>query len=566
MGLVSPRPKLSASCKNIPGDAAWPTKHAWDRLNATVDGRLIATTPIAHVCHVPTYSHEACEDLCRRWNTANTMTSLPAEIMSPWFQNQSCVPFTNQSTSCGLGNYASYSINISSVQDIMAGLAFAKKKNVRLVIKNSGHDFFGKSTGKGALSLWTHNLNSMQVIVDYDTSYYQGPAIKIGAGVRGGQAAKFAAQNGYRIVVGSCPTVGAAGGYSQGGGHSFLSGVYGFGADNVLEWEVVTVSGEHVVATPEQNVDLYWALSGGGGGTYGVVVSMTSRVFPDGEISTASLSFGLGQFEGPDEYWAAVEDFIAQLQPLVDNHGIVGELVMTNETLSLFGLMAPGLTSQELQVLLSPVLSALGQTQANLTAETISLSVSNGGGYYELFVATIEPLTETNVLSPAIGGRFVSRETIANNASAVTAAIRAATDGGRFFVAATALNAGGKSRVAAPVADNAVQPALKDAFLSLIITAVWSWDRPWAEAEGLLSELTNVVMPVLEAATPGAGAYANEANWQQPEWQGVFYGDNYERLQSIKATYDPQGLLYGRTAVGSEAWAEDAEGRLCRTK
>ncbi|KDN68227.1 hypothetical protein CSUB01_11243 [Colletotrichum sublineola] len=518
--FASPRPKLSASCKNIPGDAAWPTKHAWDRLNATVDGRLIATTPIAHVCHVPTYSHEACEDLCRRWNTANTMTSLPAEIMSPWFQNQSCVPFTNQSTSCGLGNYASYSINISSVQDIMAGLAFAKKKNVRLVIKNSGHDFFGKSTGKGALSLWTHNLNSMQVIVDYDTSYYQGPAIKIGAGVRGGQAAKFAAQNGYRIVVGSCPTVGAAGGYSQGGGHSFLSGVYGFGADNVLEWEVVTVSGEHVVATPEQNVDLYWALSGGGGGTYGVVVSMTSRVFPDGEISTASLSFGLGQFEGPDEYWAAVEDFIAQLQPLVDNHGIVGELVMTNETLSLFGLMAPGLTSQELQVLLSPVLSALGQTQANLTAETIT----------------------------------------------VTAAIRAATDGGRFFVAATALNAGGKSRVAAPVADNAVQPALKDAFLSLIITAVWSWDRPWAEAEGLLSELTNVVMPVLEAATPGAGAYANEANWQQPEWQGVFYGDNYERLQSIKATYDPQGLLYGRTAVGSEAWAEDAEGRLCRTK
>ncbi|KAK2034870.1 hypothetical protein LX32DRAFT_518067, partial [Colletotrichum zoysiae] len=126
-------------CKNTSGDATWPTKHAWVRLNATVDGRLIATTPIAPLCHDPTYSHEACEDLFQRWNTADTMTSLPAEIMSPWFQNQSCVPFRNQSKSCELGNYASYSINVSSVQDIIAGLAFAEKKNVRLVIKNSGH-------------------------------------------------------------------------------------------------------------------------------------------------------------------------------------------------------------------------------------------------------------------------------------------------------------------------------------------------------------------------------------------------------------------------------------------
>lgn len=107
----------------------------------------------------------------------------------------------------------------------------------------------------------------------YNTSYYNGSALKVGAGVRGGDAAEFAAQYGYRVVVGDCPDVGMAGGYTQGGGHSLLTGLYGLGADNVLEWEVVTASGQHIVATPNQNKDLYWALSGGGGGTYGIVVS-----------------------------------------------------------------------------------------------------------------------------------------------------------------------------------------------------------------------------------------------------------------------------------------------------
>lgn len=113
----------------------------------------------------------------------------------------------------------------------------------------------------------------------YNASYYSGPALKVGAGVRGADAAEFAAQYSYRVVVGDCPDVGLAGGYTQGGGYSLLTGLYGLAADNVLEWEVVTASGQHVVGTPTQNTDLYWALSGGGGGTYGIVVYMTIRMF-----------------------------------------------------------------------------------------------------------------------------------------------------------------------------------------------------------------------------------------------------------------------------------------------
>ncbi len=60
--------------------------------------------------------------------------------MNPAFQNQSCDPFTAENRTCELGNYASYSINVTGAADVIAGLQFVQEKNVRLVIKNTGHE------------------------------------------------------------------------------------------------------------------------------------------------------------------------------------------------------------------------------------------------------------------------------------------------------------------------------------------------------------------------------------------------------------------------------------------
>ena len=76
--------------------------------------------------------------------------------------------------------------------------------------------------------------------------------------------------------------------------------------------------------------------------------------------------------------------------------------------------------------------------------------------------------------------------------------------------------------------------------------------------------MTNVLVPKLESLTPQGAAYLNEENFQQPNFQHVFYGDNYDRLMSIKAKYDPADLFYTLTGVGSERWAEQSDGRLCR--
>ncbi|PVH94043.1 FAD-binding domain-containing protein [Periconia macrospinosa] len=225
---------------------------------------------------------------------------LPAEPINPAAQNQSCDPYTPVDRPYTLGNYPVYSINVTGAKDVIGGMQFAQKHNVRLTIKNTGHDYQGKSAGAGSLSLWTYNLQSIDIIKSYESasnpsnpsSTYKGAAVKLGPDAIGGKVYAALAAKGYRIVGGSCPSVGLVGGYTPGGGHSLLNSKYGMAADQVLEWEVVTAEGKHLVATPTQNEDLYWALSGGAG-TFAVVLSITTKIYSKGPVSGGSPSFTL---------------------------------------------------------------------------------------------------------------------------------------------------------------------------------------------------------------------------------------------------------------------------------
>lgn len=61
--------------------------------------------------------------------------------MEAFFANQSCDPFTAQDQPCLLGNYVSYAVNVSGTDDVIATLNFAKSNNIRLVIRNTGHEY-----------------------------------------------------------------------------------------------------------------------------------------------------------------------------------------------------------------------------------------------------------------------------------------------------------------------------------------------------------------------------------------------------------------------------------------
>lgn len=76
--------------------------------------------------------------------------------------------------------------------------------------------------------------------------------------------------------------------------------------------------------------------------------------------------------------------------------------------------------------------------------------------------------------------------------------------------------------------------------------------------------MTDDFIPRLAALTPNGACYLNEGDFLQPDFENVFYGENYDRLLSIKDRYDPNHMFYATTAVGSAYWAPQADGRLCK--
>ncbi len=421
--------------------------------------------------------------------------------------------------------------------------------------------YLGKSTGKGALSLWTRNLKLIEITTNYTSRRYQGPAMKMGAGVLSAEGYLAAYNRGFRVVGGTCPTVGLAGGYAQAGGHSILGSTHGMGADNVLEWEVITTNGTLLVATPTQNSDLYWALSGGGGSTFGVVLSMTSKLHPETQVSGATFSFNSSSV-GLDAFWEAVNMFHASLGPIVDD-GSTFLFALTNTSLTAYAVTSPNRTIERVTALLAPITSAL-------TARNISYSFkpTSFASYYEHFEAYFGPLPlGTFPVSQVTSSRLIPRSVVANNNTGLGRTLRSITANGNFYLGCTALNASRPNGAVSSPDLNAVLPAWRSALMHCITVGPWDFSRPKTDLLALQAELTDSVMPQLQEVAgvdDGAGTYLNEANFAQPSWQREFYGDNYERLRAVKQVHDPQDLLYAVTAVGSEVWAPDAEGRLCR--
>lgn len=477
-----------------------------------------------------------------------------ASIMAPFFANQSCDPFTSPSKPCTLGNYVVYAVEAQSAADIIAAVKFAKQNNIRFVIRNTGHDYLGRSTGAGALSVWTHKLNSIE-FKEWKDKDYAGSAVKLGAGVQGFQALSAALEKKQVVVGGECPTVGIAGGYTQGGGHSALSTSFGLSADNTLEFEVVTAAGELLTASRTQNADLYWALSGGGGGNYGVVVSMTVKTFPDAVVSGATLVFYAD--ENPAAiFYGAIDAFHAALPDMV-SAGAMVVYYFTSAFFQIAPLTAYNKTAGEVEAMLSPFAAKLTDMGVKYTLE-----YSQSATYYEHYDKYFGPLPVGNIQVgiAQYGGRLVPLSAFADDPAAMSAVTRYVAEKGVTWIGVgTDVSRFGRK------GSNAVVPAWRTPLVHATLTTPWSFDpADWDQMLANQRLMTDDIIPRIEAVTPGSGAYMNEADFQQPNFQEAFFGSNYQSLLCIKHKYDPDGFFWATKAVGSEKWTVASDGRMCQ--
>ncbi|KAL4908218.1 hypothetical protein BDW74DRAFT_147070 [Aspergillus multicolor] len=539
----------SCSCRCMPGDACWPDRATWSSFNQSIDGRLVATVPLGRPCHGSAYNAAVCDTLGEEWTLPEIHYETSSSIMAPFFANGSCDPFHPVDKPCTLDNYIVYAVNVSRPEHISKAIQFTTKHNIRTVIRNTGHDYNGKSTGAGALGIWTHNLKSIE-IKNWKDSHYKGKAIKLGAGVQGHEAYEAADAQGLEVVGGECPTVGIAGGYTQGGGHSALASAHGLAADQVLQWEVIDGKGRFITATRDNEYsDLFWALSGGGGGTYGVVWSMTSKAHPGTPVSGLNMTFtneGISQ----DTFYEAVGLFHATLPSLADA-GTMSIWYFTNTSFSLRPLTGPNIPVARLQELVKPFLDGL--TDLGITYNIYSKQFSSYLAQFNGMQADIE------VGIAQYGGWLIPRSVVLENNNALTDGYRHITESGATFIG-VGLNV---SKAVAGDVHNAVLPAWRDTLIHTTLTTDWAWgaDEEMLEQQ---RKMTEDYIPTLMELAPNSGAYLNEADFRQPNWQEAFYGSNYAALRKVKAKYDPNDVFYALQAVGSDEWTVSGSGRLCR--
>ena len=159
----------------------------------------------------------------------------PAANLWTYFTNDTCRPTQDPTDTCTLGYYGVYVLKATDKAHVKAGIDFARRNNIRLVIRNTGHDFLGRSTGYGSLIINMQHFQDVQWIDRYTgPGTYRGSAVTIGAGVRGKSilAQGHARNPPLAIVTGECPTVGIAGGFIQGGGHGPWSTLKGLGTSS----------------------------------------------------------------------------------------------------------------------------------------------------------------------------------------------------------------------------------------------------------------------------------------------------------------------------------------------
>ena len=253
--LPGKRALADAARRVRPGDPGWPSPGEWARLNEAVGGRLTKLADIKPSdADYKTYSHNPFYR-----GDAPTLTE-NAGWLDAWRSEPSA-----------------YIVAAENAADVAAAVRFAGEHNLRLVVKGGGHSYLGGSCAPDSLLIWTHKLDK---IVVHDAFRPEGstapsrPAISLGAGciwLRAYQAAEGAKRY---VQGGGCTTVGV-GGLILGGGFGSFSKRYGLAASSLLEAEVVTADGAIRIVNAEREPDLFWALKGGGGGTFGVVTRLT---------------------------------------------------------------------------------------------------------------------------------------------------------------------------------------------------------------------------------------------------------------------------------------------------
>src|SRR5262252_3926757 len=564
-----------------PSDSSWPSAAAWDGLKQAVGGRLVKIESPLVAC-VGALDSMACRDVLKALRNPFFIGDQPGATESTgWVDAWMFAPSV-------------YAVAAKSTEDVAAAVNFAREHNLRLVVKGGGHSYLGTSNAPDSLLLWTRAMDDIALHDDFvpqRCSTPPRPAVSVGAGAIWLHVYDAVTTKAGRYVQGGgCTTVGVAG-LVQSGGFGRFSKNYGTAAAALLEAEVVTAAGEGRIANACRDPELFWALKGGGGGSFGIVTRVTLKTHDLADWA-GGVFFSVKAMSGV-AYRDLIRAFVRFYAEQLFNPRW-GESVnlRRDDTLS-FSMVSRGLDKASAQTVWQPFLNWIAASpqdyrisgqpnifgiparnlwdaayqKANLRAAIISdprpgaqpgdfswaVDHDQIGAYWHGYESLWLP---ASLLQPDQQNRL---------ADALFAASRHWTTALHFNKGL----AGAAPEAIAASRDTATNPAVLTAFALAIIGGFGPPAYPGMPGhEPNLAEARNDAVAIGNAMdelrklgiTPAS--YVSESSYFERDWQQSYWGTNYDRLRAAKAEYDPDGLFIVHHGVGSEDWSADGFERL----
>jgi FAD/FMN-containing dehydrogenase len=392
--------------------------------------------------------------------------------------------------------------------DVANAVKWARENNVPIRMRSGRHalakDFNQTDNG---IVIDTSHMRS--VLVDK-----LGLTATIQAGIRVGNLVRMLAKEGFLAPFGDSATVGI-GGISTGGGITAIQRTVGVISDNILEATIVDANGDILHLSKNKFQDLLWAIRGGGGGNFGIITSYKLRILP------APSKVGIFQVVWP---WKQLEEVIDTWQkwsPSVDVRlGTILEVYSkTNGLLRSQGIfLGP---KDKLEKLIKPLTEVGFPIKVFIDEVSLSEAIE--------FWAPNEPLVDTQ--SSTWSSAWVEKVLPKEGIKAIRNFLEKATgDESNFFF----LNSGG--------AMNEVDPQ-DTAFFWRNTKYYLEWDASWTKESESQKNIKLVQETRERLKSYITGSYVNVPDLNLKNYGQLYYGDNFARLQKVKAKYDPKNVF-----------------------
>lgn len=394
-----------------------------------------------------------------------------------------------------------------TVQDVIHTVRWTREHGLPLSVRGAGHEIFGRSLRENGVTIDLSQMRSVTIDPVARTAQVQ-------AGSTAGDLIEAAEKYGLATTTGTVSSVGMTG-LTLGGGYGSLMGAYGLAADNLLSAQVVTADGQLIAASAEENPDLLWGLRGGGG-NFGVVVSLEYRLHPLATVLSGLLLYPLEQAR------TVLHNFNEFIATAPDELTIRSGFLQTPDGVTV--------------LFLSPTYCGTLEAGKQIIAPLRTFG--------ELVFEQVQPVTYNDLIhqldafTPAGRHYYLQTQSLPN---LQTEAIEVLIEQGLPLPSPfSTINIHHFHGAASRVGASETAFALRQDHLMVELIAAWEPQSPDDERRHI-----QWAQNISQALAPYAfkGGYINLLDKEEQDRVRLAFGSNYDRLLDLKRKYDPDDVF-----------------------